>query len=107
MTREWTLSLIFIVLAFGGYSIGEIIQFDKLNIESGIEFKRVLQFELPDKTIIKITLNGTDNGYYDLFESSINYFGEKLMLKDLKLLSDDFIKFNKTDGSKIEVVLFD
>ena len=68
-----------------------------------IELKRVIVFELPDATILKLTLNGTDKGFYDLQESSINYFGEKIMLKELKLISDDYVKFNKTDTSTIEV----
>ncbi|MEK6862027.1 MAG: hypothetical protein AABY07_08740 [Nanoarchaeota archaeon] len=56
------------------------------------EFKRVLQFELPDKTIFKLTLNQTDDSFYDLSASSVNYHGEMIMLKDLKLISNDIIE---------------
>lgn len=55
------------------------------------EVKRVLQFELPDKTIFKLTLNGTDKGYYDLTKSSILFEGKRMMLTDLKFISDEYI----------------
>lgn len=76
----------------------------KSEIGTNVETKRVLQFSMPDNMTINLILNSTDSNRYDQGDLGITYKGERLALKDLNLLSDRLIEFDKTTGEVLGVV---